>query len=188
MELPAATKPTNANFVRVIRKKCSMNQGCHKRFYRHMFFRIIYFFPFETSATASCGYMLYIINITSVSAHWPILMPTFEHPFQMIGCLLKLAGSAWNLQPILSVQVVFFFWNFSQEFTKVFMAPQGIHEGPHGDVRKKLHLQIQKHLAWDATCVFMPQSGDMIIWWLKLPQLSWRLVHRLSHCYNSQGV
>ena len=37
-------------------KKCSMNQGCHKRFYRHMFFRIIYFFPFETSATASCGY------------------------------------------------------------------------------------------------------------------------------------
>ena len=25
MELPAATKPTNANFVRVIRKKCSMN-------------------------------------------------------------------------------------------------------------------------------------------------------------------
>ena len=58
MELPAATKPTNANFVRVIRKKCSMNQGCHKRFYRHMFFRIIYFFPFETSATASCGYML----------------------------------------------------------------------------------------------------------------------------------
>ena len=37
-------------------KKCSVNQGCHKRFYRHMFFRIIYFFPFETSATASCGY------------------------------------------------------------------------------------------------------------------------------------
>ena len=57
MELPAATKPTNANFVRVIRKKCSMNQGCHKRFYRHMFFRIIYFFPFETSATASCGFL-----------------------------------------------------------------------------------------------------------------------------------
>ena len=43
MELPAATKPTNANFVRVIRKKCSMNQGCHKRFYSHMFFCIIYF-------------------------------------------------------------------------------------------------------------------------------------------------
>ena len=58
MELPAATKPTNANFVRVIRKKCSMNQGCHKRFYRHLFFCIIYFFTFETSATASCGYML----------------------------------------------------------------------------------------------------------------------------------
>ena len=46
MELPAATKPTNANFVRVIRKKGSMNQGCHKRFYRHMFFRIIYFLTF----------------------------------------------------------------------------------------------------------------------------------------------
>ena len=42
-------------------KKCSMNQGCHKRFYRHMFFRIIYFFPFETSATASCGYMLDVL-------------------------------------------------------------------------------------------------------------------------------
>ena len=41
-------------------KKCSMNQGCPKRFYRHMFFQIIYFFTFETSATASCGYMLYI--------------------------------------------------------------------------------------------------------------------------------
>ena len=26
------------------------------KFYRHMFFWIIYFFPFETSATASCGY------------------------------------------------------------------------------------------------------------------------------------
>ena len=54
-----------ANFVRVIRKKCSMNQGCHKRFYRHMFFRIIYFFPFETSATASCGYMLYIHDVVA---------------------------------------------------------------------------------------------------------------------------
>ena len=29
MELPAATKPTDANFVRVIRKRGSMNQGCH---------------------------------------------------------------------------------------------------------------------------------------------------------------
>ena len=72
MELPAATKPTNANFVRVIRKKCSMNQGCHKRFYSHMFFCIIYFFPFETSATASCGYtciyILYLIYFYGIRA------------------------------------------------------------------------------------------------------------------------
>ena len=38
--------------------KGSINQGCHKRFYRHMFFWFIYILPFETSATASCGYML----------------------------------------------------------------------------------------------------------------------------------
>ena len=36
--------------------KGSNNQDCHKRFYRHMFFWFIYFFTFETSATASCGY------------------------------------------------------------------------------------------------------------------------------------
>ena len=36
--------------------KGSINQDCHKRFYRHMFFWFIYFFTFETSATASCGY------------------------------------------------------------------------------------------------------------------------------------
>ena len=39
--------------------KGSINQDCHKRFYRHMFFWFKYFFTFETSATASCGYMLY---------------------------------------------------------------------------------------------------------------------------------
>ena len=34
-------------------------ETCHMhKFYRHLFFWIIYFFPFETSATASCGYML----------------------------------------------------------------------------------------------------------------------------------
>ena len=38
----------------------SINQDCHKRFYRHMFFWFKYFFTFETSATASCGYMLYM--------------------------------------------------------------------------------------------------------------------------------
>ena len=35
--------------------KGSINQDCHKRFYRHMFFWFIYFFTFETSGTASCG-------------------------------------------------------------------------------------------------------------------------------------
>lgn len=39
---------------------------------------------------------------------------------------------------------------------------------------RKLHLQIQKHLAWDATCCSC--LNLVIIWWLKLPQLSWRLV------------
>ena len=43
-------------------EKTFVNQGCHKRFYRHMFFWIIgtcssglYDLPFETSGTASCG-------------------------------------------------------------------------------------------------------------------------------------
>ena len=38
MELPAVTKPTDANFIRIIRKKASMHQGWHKRFYRYMLF------------------------------------------------------------------------------------------------------------------------------------------------------
>ena len=42
--------------------KGSINQDCHKRFYRHMFFWFIYFFTFETSATASCGYTGIHIN------------------------------------------------------------------------------------------------------------------------------
>ena len=58
MELPAATKPTNANFVRVIRKnvqwiKVVTNDSigtCSSELYS--------FSLFETSATASCGYML----------------------------------------------------------------------------------------------------------------------------------
>ena len=53
MQLRAATEPTDANFVRVVRKRL-VNQGCHKRFYRHIFFWII-LLPFETSGTASCG-------------------------------------------------------------------------------------------------------------------------------------
>ena len=41
--------------------KMGIVETCHThKFYRHLFFWIIYFFPFETSATASCGYMLYI--------------------------------------------------------------------------------------------------------------------------------
>ena len=67
MELPAATKPTNANFVRVIRKKCSMNQGCHKRFYSHMFFCIIYFsllkLPPPPRAAILVNHILYNIHI-----------------------------------------------------------------------------------------------------------------------------
>ena len=55
MQLRAATKPTDTNFVRVIRKRF-VNQGCHKRLYRHMFFWIIWsIYLFETSGTASCG-------------------------------------------------------------------------------------------------------------------------------------
>ena len=39
--------------------KMGIVETCHThKFYRHLFFWIIYFFPFETSATASCGYML----------------------------------------------------------------------------------------------------------------------------------
>ena len=39
-------------------------ETCHThKFYRHLFFWIIYFFPFETSATASCGYMLYVVHL-----------------------------------------------------------------------------------------------------------------------------
>ena len=42
-------------------------ETCHThKFYRHLFFWIIYFFPFETSATASCGYMLYVQYVTIV--------------------------------------------------------------------------------------------------------------------------
>ena len=41
MQLRAATKQTNPNFVRVIRQKFQSNarlgSGCHKPFYRHMF-------------------------------------------------------------------------------------------------------------------------------------------------------
>ena len=41
MQLRAATKQTNPNFVRVIRQKFESNarlgSGCHKPFYRHMF-------------------------------------------------------------------------------------------------------------------------------------------------------
>ena len=37
--------------------KMGIVETCHThKFYRHLFFWIIYFFPFETSATASCGY------------------------------------------------------------------------------------------------------------------------------------
>ena len=36
-------------------KKGSINQGCHKRFYRHMFFWFQYALPIETSGAASCG-------------------------------------------------------------------------------------------------------------------------------------
>ena len=47
--------------------KGSINQGCHKRFYRHMFFWFIYILPFETSATASCGYMLFQMLSSSIT-------------------------------------------------------------------------------------------------------------------------
>ena len=41
--------------------KMGIVETCHThKFYRHLFFWIIYFFPFETSATASCGYMLWL--------------------------------------------------------------------------------------------------------------------------------
>ena len=44
--------------------KMGIVETCHThKFYRHLFFCIIYFFTFETSATASCGYMLYGILI-----------------------------------------------------------------------------------------------------------------------------
>ena len=37
--------------------KMGIVETCHThKIYRHLFFWIIYFFPFETSATASCGY------------------------------------------------------------------------------------------------------------------------------------
>ena len=50
--------------------KGSINQGCHKRFYRHMFFWYLYFLPFETSATASCGYMSYEVRPTPTLNIW----------------------------------------------------------------------------------------------------------------------
>ena len=50
MQLRAATKQTNPNFVRVIRQKFQSNarlgSGCHKPFYRHMFVLIYIYITF----------------------------------------------------------------------------------------------------------------------------------------------
>ena len=58
--------------------KGSINQDCHKRFYRHMFFWFKYFFTFETSATASCGYMLLHANADRIKhVHANAITTTF---------------------------------------------------------------------------------------------------------------
>ena len=50
-------------------------ETCHThKFYRHLFFWIIYFFPFETSATASCGYT----GINIIKGFWTLESITGE--------------------------------------------------------------------------------------------------------------
>ena len=73
--------------------KGSINQGCHKRFYRHMFFWFIFTLPFETSATASCGYMLSFHDVCFACSSYigtksriSLILPSNPPPHQGIGC------------------------------------------------------------------------------------------------------
>ena len=76
--------------------KGSINQDCHKRFYRHMFFWFIYFFTFETSATA------FVSVGASWKTRWYSMYNTYLYVFFSILWLVYLTSclfSSWTKSP-----------------------------------------------------------------------------------------
>ena len=58
-----------------------VGNGCHKRFYRHMFFWFIYRLPLETSGTASYGTTGTTIDYSSTPCYlcgWDVAQRCFE--------------------------------------------------------------------------------------------------------------
>ena len=75
-------------------------ETCHThKFYRHLFFWIIYFFPFETSATASWGFtgILYL-EANDV----PVLHVSEARGWTLAIDLVELWGRIWHLKNAVS--------------------------------------------------------------------------------------
>ena len=108
MELPAATKPTDANFVRVIRKKkVQWIKVVTKDSIGTFFFWIIYFLSFETSAPASCGYM---ILISPTMHYYKGSPPNSSHSKGHFSpCLWGMDPAVGSLEGVLHVKQLEFF-------------------------------------------------------------------------------